>query len=129
MRIHSRGICCGKGSSKQDAGMRHKWLSIVVAVAMFSLGIVVALAGSGFFQSEEEFPSRFCKTNEECGFRKFCQKRWANCNGRGECRDTQQGAFMADLLITCGCDGKVYDNPAIAHSLGVNIRHAGECWW
>jgi hypothetical protein len=93
--------------------MSHSVLALA-ALASLAFATVDAPAATG--------PTR-CYSNRDCGSLQFCDtEASATCGGAGVC--TSRGiANMCPMLDTraCGCDGKPYANPCLAHKAGVSL--------
>jgi hypothetical protein len=91
--------------------------------ASIVIGALSLVGGSAFADDKS------CVANEDCSTLEFCStEASAGCNDAGVC--ASRGVNVMCMNVSdpvCGCDGKTYDNPCIAHKAGVSVAYVGSC--
>lgn len=69
-----------------------------------------------------------CERASDCGLEgSYCAKPFGDCGGVGTCSRPMGVICTADWDPVCGCDGRTYSNPCVAHAGGASIAHVGDC--
>ncbi len=83
-------------------------------------------AGSGASVAKNGECPAACTESSTCTPGSFCSKADGNCGGSGTCSKFPDYCGK-NLQLSCGCDGKTYNNPCEAALVGINVLHTGAC--